>query len=68
MALVEFAGVIAADRLLGEISHEGSPVNDETDAFHQLIALAAAGCWINENVALPEHSRKTSTLGDIRVG
>src|ERR1051326_5708552 len=44
LALVEFAGVIAADRLMGEVTRD--PVNDERDAFHQVIALAAAGGWL----------------------
>ena len=41
LALVELAGVIAADRLVGEVTR--GPVNDERDAFHQVIALASAG-------------------------
>src|SRR5947208_15493879 len=32
LALVRFAGVIAADRLIGEAMQE--PVNDERDAYH----------------------------------
>ena len=48
LALVEFASVIAADRLMGEITRD--PVNDERDAFHQVIALAAAGGWLNDIV------------------
>jgi hypothetical protein len=37
LALVEFAGVIAADRLLGEALHQqgAGPACEEMDAFHQ---------------------------------
>jgi len=47
-SLVEFAGAIAADRLVGEVLHTGGPVADEIDAFHQVIALTAAAGWLNE--------------------
>ena len=46
LALVRFAGVIAADRLIGEAMQE--PVNDERDAYHQAVALANAAGWINK--------------------
>src|SRR5207302_10578778 len=37
LALVEFAGILAVDRLAGEVMR--LPVNDERDAFHQSLAL-----------------------------
>jgi hypothetical protein len=46
LALVHFAGVLAADRLIGEITQE--PVNDERDAYHQARALANVAGWLNE--------------------
>jgi hypothetical protein len=52
LALVRFAGVIAADRLIGEAMEE--PVNDERDAYHQAVALANAAGWINK-IAIDEY-------------
>jgi hypothetical protein len=54
LALVEFAAVIAADRLVGEAlrDHTG-PACEEMDAFHQVVALANAGEWLN-NLAMAE--------------
>ena len=46
LALVHLAGVLAADRLTGEISQ--SPVNPERDAYHQARALANVADWLNE--------------------
>ena len=51
LALVSFAGVIATDRLTGEVMEE--PVNDERDAYHQSVALANAAGWINK-IAIDE--------------
>ena len=48
LALVHFAGVLAADRLIGEVTHE--PVNDERDAYHQSRALAEVARWLNMRV------------------
>jgi hypothetical protein len=44
LALVEFAGVLAADQLLGEILREPT---GEKDVFAQTVALAGAADWIN---------------------
>jgi hypothetical protein len=46
LALVHFAGVLAADRLVGEITQ--LPVNDERDAYHQSCALANVAGWLND--------------------
>src|SRR5438477_360042 len=43
-ALVEFAGILAADRLVGEVMR--NPVNDERDAYHQSVALASVAGWL----------------------
>jgi hypothetical protein len=48
-ALVEFAGVLAVDRLTGEVTRE--PVNDERDAYHQALALASVARWLDDHVA-----------------
>lgn len=53
LALIEFAGVVAADKLVGEVLRESGPVSDEKDALHQTIALSAAAEWIN-NLATHE--------------
>ena len=55
LALVEFAAVLAADRLMGEAL--GEPVNDERDAYDQSVALAAAGSWLNK-LALNEFTQR----------
>ena len=54
LALIEFAGTIAADKIAGEITREGALIDDEKDALHQVIALASAGGWLNENVVLKD--------------
>ena len=47
-ALVEFANVIAADRVVAEALREPGPVSDEKDALHQTIALGAAAEWLTQ--------------------
>jgi hypothetical protein len=42
---VEFAGILAADRLIGEITQE--LINDERDAYHQSRALTDVARWLN---------------------
>jgi hypothetical protein len=44
LALVEFAGVLAAEQLIGEILREPA---GEKDVFAQTVALAGAADWIN---------------------
>jgi hypothetical protein len=46
LALVEFAGALAADRLTGEVLRDTLP-SAETDAADQAVALAAAAEWLN---------------------
>ena len=45
LALVHFAGILAADRLIGEVTQQ--PVNEERDAYHQALALANVAGWLN---------------------
>jgi len=45
-ALVEFANVIAADKIVAEALREQGPVSDEKDALHQTLALGAAAEWL----------------------
>ena len=45
---MHFAGILAVDRLVGEITQE--PVNDERDAYHQTVAIAAVARWLNNRV------------------
>jgi hypothetical protein len=63
LALVEFAGVIAADKLLGEVLREGRPVSDERDAFHQTIALAAVSGRLNEHSMKEWLDRRQAAYG-----
>jgi hypothetical protein len=44
-AMVEFAGLLAADWLVGDVTLE--PVNQARDAFHQTIALSNVANWLN---------------------
>jgi hypothetical protein len=59
-ALVIFAGILAADRLVGEVTRDY--VNDERDAYHQCRALALVSSWtgkrsIDEAVAWERQQR-----------
>ena len=58
LALVEFAGILAADRFVGTITNE--PINDERDAYHQSRALADVARWINNRLydELAEQERR----------
>jgi hypothetical protein len=52
LSLVEFAAVIAADRFAGQAMRDPGPVSEETDAFHQVVALNAVGEWLHSQVVL----------------
>jgi len=47
LALTEFVGVIAADKLVGDALREVGPVSEEKDALHQIIAFEAIGEWLS---------------------
>jgi hypothetical protein len=47
LALVEFAGVVTADRFLGEVLRD-QVMAEERDAFYQTVALANVAGWINK--------------------
>ena len=47
LALVEFAGVITADRSLGEVLRD-QMLLEERDAFYQTVAIANVVAWINK--------------------
>jgi hypothetical protein len=49
LALVEFAALICGDHLLNETLRAPSPIGDEMDAYHQLIALSDAGKWLHHH-------------------
>ena len=51
----------AVDRLAGEVMR--LPVNDERDAFHQSLALANAGGWLNKIATAEFVERKQAALG-----
>src|SRR3981081_4392419 len=46
LALVEFAGVVTADRFLGEVLRD-QVMAEERDAFYQTVALSTAAQWLN---------------------
>jgi hypothetical protein len=46
LALTSFAGILAADQLVGEVMLE--PGSSEKDAFAQIIALANLAGWLNK--------------------
>ena len=46
LALVEFAGVVTADRFLGEVLRD-QIMAEERDAFYQTVALSTAAEWLN---------------------
>ena len=61
LALVEFAGILAADRLIAEITLQ--PVNDERDAYHQALALANAAGWLNRRALNELAEQQRAKLG-----
>ena len=63
LALVEFAGVITADRFLGEVLRD-QVIAEERDAFYQTVALSNAAEWINR-LALNELAARS--LGGLAV-
>jgi hypothetical protein len=59
-ALVQFAGVLAVDRLMGDVT--GEPVIEDRDAFHQAVALANAAMWLNQKDT-EEYAQRERTAG-----
>ena len=59
LALVEFAGVITADRFLGEVLRDQIMI-EERDAFYQTVVLSTVGEWLNRLALreLVENSKK----------
>ena len=57
LALTEFAGVVTADRFLGEVLRD-QIIAEERDAFYQTVAISAVANWINK-LALNELSEKS---------
>jgi hypothetical protein len=47
LALVEFAGVVTADRFLGEVLRD-QIMSEDRDGFYQTVALSTAARWLNE--------------------
>src|SRR5262249_8573426 len=64
LALVHFAGVLAADRLTGEVTQK--PVSDERDAYHQSIALAAVAGWLNDQAIHAAVQQERKAAGERR--
>ena len=63
LALVEFAGVIAADHFASEVMRETAPVSAEIDALHQNIALSAVGSWLHEMAQREWLDRRIAVYG-----
>ena len=60
-AMTKFAGILAVDRLTGEILQ--NPVNDHRDAFHQSVALDALVQWVhNEAVCQAVEKERAAAL------
>jgi hypothetical protein len=57
LALTEFAGVVTADRFLGEVLRD-QIIAEERDAFYQTVVISAVANWINK-LALNELSEKS---------
>jgi hypothetical protein len=47
LALVEFAGVVTADRFLGEVLRD-QMIAEERDAFYQTVVISTVAEWINK--------------------
>src|SRR5438477_789825 len=52
LALTEFAGVVTADRFLGEVLRD-QVIAEERDAFYQTVVISTVANWINK-LALEE--------------
>ena len=65
LALVEFAGIITADRSLGEVLRDQMLLG-ERDAFYQTLAIANVAAWINKLAMndLVERERAKLRKGD----
>ena len=61
LALVHFAGILAADRLIGEVMQQ--PVNEERDAYHQALALANVAGWLNRRALNELAEQQRAKLG-----
>ena len=57
LALTEFAGVVTADRFLGEVLRD-QIIAEERDAFYQTVVISAAANWINK-LALNELTERS---------
>ena len=57
LALTEFAGVVTADRFLGEVLRD-QIIAEERDAFYQTVAISAVANWINR-LALNELAERS---------
>ena len=62
LALVEFAGVITADRSLGEVLRD-QMLLEERDAFYQTVAIANVAAWINKLAMHDLIEREQAKLG-----
>lgn len=63
LALIDLIGAIAADRLAGEAMREAGPVSEETDAYHQVLAAAGIGEWVNQIVTKQWLDRRIAAYG-----
>jgi hypothetical protein len=65
LALVDFAGIITADRSLGEVLRD-QMLFGERDAFYQTLAIANVAAWINKLAMndLVERERAKLRKGD----
>jgi hypothetical protein len=63
LALTEFVGVVAADKLVGEALRESGPVSDEKDALHQVIAINAIGDWLAGRALREWGDRRVTAYG-----
>jgi hypothetical protein len=62
LALVEFVGVITADRSLGEVLRD-QMLFEERDAFYQTVAIANVAAWINKLAMHDLVERERAKLG-----
>ena len=62
LALIEFAGVITADRFLGEVLRDQIMI-EERDAFYQTVVLSTVGEWLNR-LALRELVERSQKPGN----
>jgi hypothetical protein len=66
LAFAEFAGVITADRVVGEALLRDQVVSEERDAFYQTVVIATVAQWINKQALHELVDKERAGKGEAR--